>query len=242
MKQATPSVTTEPLFIVGTNPAPPAVESTATQPTTTVFHGFSYLLGLLTALVLVGGSTLLLHRTEPPPIVLHPPPTAAPTATPLPTATPAPIVVFVSGAVVRSGIYSLPSEARVADAIMAAGGVTNDANAAIVNQAEPLWDGAQVHVPSLTTTANVAPEPPMGVSGVAAGSNPAVAQSSGVSAGLINLNTAAATDLESLHGIGPSKAAAIIANRPYATVDELDKVPGIGPSTLEQLRPLVTVQ
>ena len=82
----------------------------------------------------------------------------------------------------------------------------------------------------------------MGVSGVAASSNPAVAQSSGVSAGLINLNTAAATDLESLPGIGPSKAAAIIANRPYATVDELDKGPGIGPSTLEQLRPLVTVQ
>lgn len=243
MKQATPSLSTDPLFIVGTTPAPPATtQATAPQPTA-VFHGFSYLLGLLTALVLVGGSTLLLRRADPPPIVLHPPPTAAPTATPLPTATPAPIIVFVSGAVVRSGIYSLAPTARVADAIAAAGGVTGEANATIVNQAEPLWDGAQVHVPSLApATANVAPEPPTGVSGVAADSALAGGQSSGVNAGLINLNTATATDLESLPGIGPSKAAAIIANRPYNTVDDLDKVPGIGPSTLEQLRPLVTVQ
>jgi competence protein ComEA len=241
MKQATPSLSTDSLFIVGTNPAPPpTTQSAVTQPTT-VFHGFSYLLGLLTALVLVGGSTLLLRRTDPPPIVLHPPPTAAPTATPLPTATPAPIIVFVSGAVVRSGIYSLAPTARVADAIAAAGGVTGEANSAIVNQAEPLWDGAQVHVPSLVTTAEVVSEPPTGVSGVAASSGPAVAQSGG-GGGLINLKTATATDLESLPGIGPSKAAAIIANRPYSTVDDLDRVPGIGASTLEQLRPLVTVQ
>ena len=241
MKQATPSASTDSLFIVGTNPAPSTTgQSTATQPTA-VFHGFSYLLGLLTALVLVGGSTLLLRRADPPPIVLHPPPTAAPTATPIPTATPAPIVVFVSGAVVRAGIYSLAPAARVADAIAAAGGVTSEANSALVNQAETLWDGAQVHVPTLVTAAaNVASEPPVGVSGTAASGAPAVAQGGG--AGLVNLNTATATDLETLPGIGPSKAAAIIANRPYSTVDDLDKVPGIGPSTLEQLRPLVTVQ
>jgi competence protein ComEA len=159
----------------------------------------------------------------------------------LPTATPAPIIVFVSGAVVRAGIYSLAPTARVADAVAAAGGATSEANSALVNQAEPLWDGAQVHVPTLVTAAaNVAPEPPVGVSGTAASSAPAVGQGGG--GGLINLNTATATDLETLPGIGPSKAAAIIANRPYSTVDDLDKVPGIGPSTLEQLRPLVTVQ
>jgi competence protein ComEA len=241
MKQATSSTSTDSLFIVGTTPAPSTTgQSTATQPTA-VFHGFSYLLGLLTALVLVGGSTLLLRRADPPPIVLHPPPTAAPTATPLPTATPAPIIVFVSGAVVRAGIYSLAPTARVADAVAAAGGATSEANSALVNQAEPLWDGAQVHVPTLVTAAaNVAPEPPVGVSGTAASSAPAVGQGGG--GGLINLNNATATDLETLPGIGPSKAAAIIANRPYSTVDDLDKVPGIGPSTLEQLRPLVTVQ
>lgn len=240
MKQATPSASTDSLFLVGTNPAPSIPEQRVTAQPTAIFHWFSYLLGLLTALVLVGGSTLLLRRVDPPPIVLHPPPTAAPTATPLPTATPAPIVVFVSGAVIRAGIYSLPATARVADAIAAAGGVTSEANAAIVNQAEPLWDGAQVHVPSLESTVDVAPQPPTGVSGLAASSAPAVAQSG--SGGLINLNTATATELESLPGIGPSKAAAIMANRPYTTVDDLERVPGIGARTLDQLRPLVTVQ
>lgn len=237
MKHAAPSSSTDSLFIIGTNPAPTTTQTTATH-SAAGFHTFSYLLGLLTALVLVGGSTLLLQRADPPPIVLHPPPTVAPTATPLPTATPAPIIIFVSGAVVRSGIYSLSSDARVADAIAAAGGVTSEANAAVVNQAEPLWDGAQVHVPSLLPAAEVAPEPPTGVSGVAASSAPAATQSS--NGGLINLNTATATELESLPGIGPSKAAAIMANRPYSTVDDLERAPGIGARTLEQLRPLVT--
>ncbi len=205
------------------------------------FHFFSYLLGLLTALALVGGSALLLRRPDSAPIVLHPPPTAAPTATLLPTATPAPMIVFVSGAVLRPGIYSLVATARVADAIAAAGGVTSEANAAIVNQAEPLWDGVQVHVPSLVapTVANVAlAEPPSGVSGVA----PVVAANGVSGGGLVNINNATASELETLPGIGPSKAAAIIANRPFATVEDLERVPGIGARTMEQLRPLVTVQ
>lgn len=216
-----------------------ATTETASVPAGGSFHFFSYVLGLLTALVLVGGSAFLWRRPEPAPIVLHPPPTPAPTATPLPTATPAPIIVFVSGAVVRPGIYGLDAEARVADAIAAAGGLMSEANAAIINQAERIWDGVQVHVPSLVATAHVAPEPPSGVSGAEAmGATPAQ-QSSG---GLINLNTATATALESLPGIGPSKAAAIVANRPYATVDDLERVPGIGARTIDQFRTLVTVQ
>lgn len=210
-----------------------------TRPTG-AFHFFSYLLGLLSALILVGGTEFLLRRPDPAPIVLHAPPTPAPTVTPLPTATPAPMIVFVSGAVVQPGIYGLPAAARVADAIAAAGGLTAEANAAIVNQAEPLWDGVQVHVPSLDTTVTLAPEPPSGVSGSEANGAMPPGQSS--TGGLININTAAATELESLPGIGPSKAAAIIANRPFTTVDDLERVPGIGARTIEQLRPLVTVQ
>lgn len=234
-------VAADPLSIA--DPTAIAVIATAqphiTQPTV-AFHFFSYLLGLLTALVLVGGSDMLLRRSDPMPIVLHPPPTAAPTAIPLPTATPAPIIVFVSGAVLQPGIYGLAADARVADAIAAAGGVTGEANAAIVNQAERLWDGVQVHVPSLTTAEDVAPEPPSGVSGVESiGATTGAPSSAG---GLMNVNTAAATELETLPGIGPSKAAAIIANRPYTTVDDLERVPGIGARTLEQLRPLVTAQ
>ncbi|MEZ4734943.1 MAG: ComEA family DNA-binding protein [Caldilineaceae bacterium] len=239
MKPALPSASTDPFSLtenVSTVPLTP--QPAVTPPTGMVFHGFSYLLGLLTALVLVGGSLLLLRRPDPAPIVLHPPPTPAPTATLLPTATPAPILVFVSGAVARPGIYGLAAEARVADAIAAAGGVTSDANEAIVNQAERLWDGAQVHVPGSTMTAAAAAEPPSGVSGaVSSGATIATQSSAG---GLINVNTATATELETLPGIGPSKAAAIIANRPYSTIEDLERVPGIGARTIDQLRPLVT--
>ena len=239
MKHALPSRTTNQRSFA--EPAATTLlASTEPAPSHGNFHFFSYVLGLLTALVLVGGSAFLLRRPDPAPMVLHPPPTPAPTATPLPTATPAPIIIFVSGAVARPGIYGLTAEARVADAIAAAGGLTGEANAALVNQAERVWDGVQVHVPSLTaTTAAAAPEPPTGVSGSAAVDAPPN-QSGNRSGGLININTAGATDLESLPGIGPSKAAAIIANRPFTSIDDLERVPGIGARTIEQLRPLVT--
>lgn len=230
MKQAISARSTEPAatsLLVSTEPIPSASN----------FHLFSYVVGLLTALVLVGGSTFLLRRPDPAPIVLHPPPTAAPTAPPLPTATPAPIIVFVSGAVARPGIYGLEAAARVADAIAAAGGLTGEANGALINQAERLWDGAQIHVPSLTATTVAAPEPPTGVSGSAAVDTPPILSGTG---GLININTATSAELESLPGIGPSKAAAIIANRPFTSVDDLERVPGVGARTIEQLRSLVT--
>ena len=208
------------------------------------FHLFSYLLGLITALTLVGGALFLLRRPEPPPIALQAPPTAAPTATPSPTPEPGPITVFVSGAVQQPGLYVLAADARVGDAITAAGGLTDDANGALVNQAEPIWDGAQVHVPVAAAAAEpgaasvpvMAAAPAAGVSGASRApdlGNLAVA-------GLINLNSASAGELETLPGIGPSKAAAIINNRPYASVDELERVPGIGAKTLDQLRALVT--
>lgn len=239
MKQTLPSRTTNQRSFTEP-PVTTLLASTEATPSHGNFHFFSYVLGLLTALVLVSGSAFLLRRPDPAPIVLHPPPTPAPTATPLPTATPAPIIVFVSGAVAQPGIYGLTAEARVADALAAAGGLTSEANAALVNQAERVWDGVQVHVPSLTaTTIAAAPEPPTGVSGSAAVDAPTILAGAG-NGGLININTASATELESLPGIGPSKAAAIIANRPFTNVDDLERVPGIGARTIEQLRPLVT--
>jgi len=209
--------------------------------------------GLVTA-ALTGSLLFLFWRPEPSPIVLHPPPTAAPTATaqpPVPTATPAPITVFVSGAVYTPGVYELSLNARVGDALQAAGGLTNEANSIIVNQAEKLWDGVQIHVPELAEEVNTTlhtlnalpPQPPTGVSGTplsAMTDDQQVVQ--GASGGLINVNTATTAQLESLPGIGPSRAQEIINNRPYATVNDLERVSGIGPKTIEKFSHLVTTE
>ena len=242
--------------MAATSPAPGKVitpaaaqpDSSAAAAPSTRFHFISYLLGLVTAVTLVGSVVLVLRRPEPPPIQLPPPPTPAPSPTPLPTATPAPIVVFVSGAVAAPGTYVLPPGARVGDALTAAGGLLTEADPALVNQAQPIYDGAQVHVPPV---AAVMPEaaravgPPVGLSGLlptptpAAASSGASAQASGA---LVNVNTATMAELETLPGIGASRAQAIVDNRPYQTVDDLNRVPGIGDATLNRLRPLVTVQ
>lgn len=204
-----------------------------------------YLLGLLTAFTLAGAGIFVLRRPDPPPIQVMAPPTPAPTATAAPTPTPAPIFVYVSGAVMAPGAFTLAPNARVADAIAAAGGLRADADSALVNQAQPLYDGAQVHVPTMGS----APSPAGGLAGLLPTPTPATrtatvanATVDSASASQIDLNTATQAELETLPGIGASKAAAIIANRPYATVDDLDRVPGIGPSTLNQLRPLVIVR
>jgi competence protein ComEA len=197
-----------------------------------------FALGVVVGILLSGIFILLMRRADPPPIVLQPPPTVAPTATPLPTATPAPIVVFVSGAVVTPGLYALPSDARLGDALRAAGGVLADAVTSI-NQAERLWDGAQVHVPAIAEAPTIL-QPSAGVSGAPpALSNASPSMSSG---GKININTASVDQLTSLPGIGPAKATAIVEGRPYASVDDLDRVSGIGPKTIEQLRELITTQ
>lgn len=199
-------------------------------------------LGVLLATVIIGLFLLLLRKPEPQPIVLHPPSPPEPTATPLPTATPSPLTVFVSGGVAQPGLYTLAWNARVGDALAAAGGLQEGVDGARVNQAERLFDGAQVHVPEVeeaeTSSAATQGGPPPGLSGTITLAAPV----GGSASGLVNLNTASAEGLMTLPGIGPSKAAAIIANRPYQSVDDLDRVPGFGEKTIDQLRDFVTTQ
>ena len=231
-------------------PAAPQPESSTSAAPSTRFHLMSYLLGLVTAVTLVGGVVFALRRPEPPPIQLQPPPTLAPSPTPPPTATPAPIVVFVSGAVATPGTYVLPPGARVSDALAAAGGLLAEADPALVNQAQLIYDGAQVHVPLvLAAAAAAAPasvaSPPVGLSGVLPTPTPAAARAGEpvlTLGALVNINTATVAELETLPGIGASRAQAIVDNRPYQTVDDLNRVPGIGDATMNQLRPLVAVQ
>lgn len=203
-------------------------------------------LGMLLMAVVIGLLLFFLDKPDPAPIVLHSPPTPAPTATPLPSPTPSPVTVFVSGGVARPGVYQLGWDARVGDALAAAGGLLAGVDGARVNQAERLFDGAQVHVPDGSeenpAESVAAAGPPPGISGTAADAGAPVSASGSGGGGLVNLNTASAEGLMALPGIGPSKAAAIIANRPYDGVDDLDRVPGFGPKTVDQLRELVTTR
>lgn len=211
------------------------------------YAGLGFLVGFLLCAILAGALMWQLQRPTPPPIVLHSLPTPAPTETPAPTATPGPLVVFVSGGVHSPGMYEVPAGARVGEALARAGGLLADADPALVNQAELLFDGAQVHVPlpqspmaeAASTSGAVSTEAPStGLSGQSS----AGASSNASSDGLINVNTASRESLETLPGIGPVKAAAIIAERPFNSVEELDRVKGIGPTTLANIRPLVKVR
>ena len=138
------------------------------------------------------------------------------------------VVVHVAGKVRRPGLYTLPLGARVADAIEAAGGPRAGADLDLLNLAEVLVDGTKIEVlgAGATPSAPTSPTTP---------DAPAV----------ININTADQIALEQIPGIGPVKAAAIIEHRdtsgPFAAVEDLLDVTGIGPATLESLRPYVTV-
>jgi competence protein ComEA len=132
-------------------------------------------------------------------------------------------------------VYTLPPGSRIGDALVRAGGLKGDADASMVNQAGYLRDAAQVHVPELGAGTEIIPvmEPKPGLSdGV--GRAPATA--------IVNLNIATQAELETLPGIGSTKAMAIIAARPFSSVDDLLRVPGIGDKTVAQLRDLVTAQ
>lgn len=131
------------------------------------------------------------------------------------------LVVDVTGAVRRPGVYRLPAGSRVDDALTRAGGATGRAELEAVNLAARLADGQQVVVPEQASGAEAA-----------AAADPEEAP--------ISLGTATAEELEGIDGIGPVTAGDIVEFREQhgglASVDQLDQVPGIGPATLEALR------
>ncbi|WP_244286200.1 ComEA family DNA-binding protein [Cellulosimicrobium cellulans] len=141
------------------------------------------------------------------------------------------VVVHVVGQVVTPGLVTVAADARVADALEAAGGATADADLAALNLARTVTDGEQI----------VVPRP--GEAVPATGSAPPAA---GTAAdGTVDLNTADAAALDALPGIGPVLAERIVAwreeNGPFTTVDELGEVSGIGPAVLADVRDLVRV-
>jgi len=178
---------------------------------------------LLTIAIALSGALLLHSRPEPVHITIKPP---APTETPAPTPTPLPILVYVTGEVVRRETqHILPHGSRVSDAVAAAGGFTDLADGERVNLAGILRDGDQVHVPSIEANR-------------ASGALPTPSGGS-----LLNVNSATLEELIALPNVGAVTAQRIIDYReqvsPFAELEDLDQVPGIGPSTLDALQDLV---
>jgi competence protein ComEA len=194
----------------------------------------------LAALVIVAlvGMGLWYVRSMPRPVEVRDgaqPGGLAPVAA-VPSATPSPavIVVNVAGWVRHPGVFEFHQGDRVIDALKAAGGPKKGAALESLNLAALLTDAQQVLVPKKGEGGVVVP----GVS--SPGST-----STGVPGAKINVNTATEPELETLPGVGPVLAERIIDYRtdhgPFATVDALDDVSGIGPATLADLRDMVTV-
>ena len=193
-------------------------------------RGWWLLFGVIFGLAGAGGIWLASSPPRGNSIQLLPPPTLAP------------IQVHVTGAVANPGVYALPIDSRVQDAIQAAGGFSENANDMAVNLAALLEDGAQISVAAKKPTAE-----PFTTSGVEQGNERAEGQPDPSNPDSpININTATQVELESLPGIGPVTAQKIIeyreTNGPFIGIEDIQKVSGIGPATFEKLKDLITVE
>lgn len=191
--------------------------------------------GLAACTALLAGLWLSRPPEAPPEVAL---PFASTTASLAPASTSTTLgrlVVHVAGAVRQPGLHELPAEARVADALEAAGGLAPDADPGRLNLAARLADGERVYV---LRVGEQAPPPVAGSGAGPAGEGPDAD-------GPLDLNTADEAALDELPGVGPATAAAIIEHRTrigrFTSVDELLDVRGIGEAKLESLRDLVTV-
>ena len=132
------------------------------------------------------------------------------------------IHIDIEGAVINPGVYTLPAGSRVEDAIVAAGGLTGEADeeriALTLNRAAKLVDGAKLYVPKtgeeIQTSHNLESLSP-----------------------LININLASQSELEALPGVGPVTAQKIISGRPYQILDELVSKKAVGQSLFEKIKP-----
>ena len=141
-------------------------------------------------------------------------------------------IVHVIGEVRHPGVYRIGGDARVLQAIRLAGGPTRKANLQGLNMAAVIADGQQIIVP-----------PKVAARATTAGGGAGGTSAAGGS-GQVSLSSASAADLEALDGVGPALAQRIIdwrtAHGGFSSVDQLDDVPGIGPTRLDALRPHLT--
>ena len=197
---------------------------------------------LVTGLVLAG-VFLLFRGDDNAPIQVFPPMPEATETPGVEAVASGDVRVHVSGAVTNPGVYRMAAQQRLADAVADAGGATVDADLDAVNLAQWLQDGQQYHIPE-------AGEMPPALAAVATASAAATAATLTPGpdpgcGGLMDLNAATEADLDTLPRIGPVRAGDIVAyrelNGPFESVDQITEISGIGPATLEGIRPLVAV-
>lgn len=134
------------------------------------------------------------------------------------------IIVDVKGEVVKPGIYEMNADARIHDVIELAGGFSDEADQVHVNLAQKVQDEMMIIVPKIGESSSE-----MGASA-----------STGLNAGKVRINYATQDEIETLSGIGPSKAQAIIQFRDehgfFTSVEDLLQISGIGEKTLENIK------
>jgi competence protein ComEA len=157
------------------------------------------------------------------------------------------VTVHAAGQVTAPGVYSVPSGARVADLVTAAGGLLPEADLDRLNLAARVVDGTRVYIPRKgeAPPAEAPGGDPVAAAGGGAGATGGGGAGGPSAAGPVDLNTATAAQLDTLPGVGPATTADILTYRArhgrFKSVTELLEVPGIGPSKLEAIRPLVVV-
>lgn len=185
----------------------------------------------LVVLVVVGVGWAVFSSMRAPAFEVHADEAVAPSSSePEAVEVKAQVYVYVTGAVANPGVYSLDEGLRVCDAVEAAGGLTEDADASTVNLARVLSDGEHIALP---TKAEVETALAQGSAGGAAASS------------LVNINTADASALETLSGVGSATAQAIISDReqngPFSTIEDLMRVDGIGEKKFAKLKDSICV-
>lgn len=161
------------------------------------------------------------------------------------SASPSLIYIHITGAVEKPGLYQLPADSRVNDALVASGGLSAQADRSWfdknINLAQKLSDGVKIIIPfknEVSAESNVANT----AKGTVVGAQTSIFTDQ---QGKINLNTASITELDTLSGIGPAYAQRIIdfrnSNGPFAKIEDIMKVPGIGQKTFDKIKDKITV-
>lgn len=137
-------------------------------------------------------------------------------------------VVDIEGAVVSPGVYSLPSDARIKDVLVLAGGFSAKADRSFceknLNLAQPLKDGQKIFIPEVTDTPTI----------------PGYVEAK-TTQNMVNVNTATVSELDTLWGVGPARAETIVKNRPYGSLDELVSKGGMTKQIFEKNKEMISL-